>query len=257
MATVSDRVEVYNRDAYSPAMESPRGEERGPRPGERAPDVDLPTTEPGARFSLGARPRERPVLVTFGALTCPYTFAALPALRALHAVFSERIDLVTVYVREMHPGERRPQPGTLHEKMRRAREWQRLDAIPWTVAVDRLDGEVHRAFGLLPAPAFLVDSKGRIAFRACWAGERRALRAAMERVLDAEGFGVEVPCGERERSPLARLRGAVALDIALSRGGERARREHRAACGRLRSSAERFAGSLLADLFRPTHRRAA
>ncbi|MEZ0227729.1 MAG: peroxiredoxin family protein, partial [Planctomycetota bacterium] len=161
---------VYNHDSFHREVMRDLRFRGGPGPGERAPDFDLPTTEIAGRFRLSSRREVRPVLLTFGSLTCPYTLGALDALRALYPVFEGRLDFVTVYVREMHPGELHPQPRTLHEKLRHAREWKRLDEIPWTVAVDRLDGEVHRAFGLLPTPAFLIDSKGRVAFRTVWSG---------------------------------------------------------------------------------------
>lgn len=245
---------VYNHDTFHRDVVRDLSFHGGPKPGERAPDFDLPTTEVGGRFRLSSRLGHRPVLVMFGSLTCPFTLGALDALRDLAPVFAGRIDLVTVYVREMHPGEKHPQPRTLFEKMKYAREWKTLDSISWTVAVDRLDGEVHRAYGLLPAPAFLVDSKGRVAFRCPWSGQRRALRRAMERVLDAEGFGVEETIvGEREVSPLSFVHGAIELKKALARGGAKARHDYRAAMGGVAASVQRlFSG--LEDLFMPVHR---
>ncbi len=248
---------VYNHDGFHGGVSRDVSFQGGPRPGDEAPDFDLPTTEPAGRFRLSSRRGKRPVLVTFGALTCPYALGALDALEALHPVFEGRIDFVTVYVREMHPGELHPQPRSLHEKMRHAREWKRLDRIAWPVAVDRLDGEVHRAYGVLPAPAFLVDSKGRVAFRTVWAGQRRTLRRAMEHVLDAEGFGLDdTIVGEREVSPLSFVHGAAALRKALARGGAKARADHRAAANGVTASVQRFFAGL-EDLFAPTHRRAA
>jgi thiol-disulfide isomerase/thioredoxin len=250
------RALVYNHDTFQRGMAGEQRFQDAPRPGDRAPDFDLPATEHGARFRLSARREKRPVLVTFGALTCPYTLAAVPAVRELHAAFADRIDLVTVYVREMHPGERRAQARNLHEKMRLAREWKALDGVTWTVAVDRIDGEVHRAYGLLPAPAFLVDSRGRIAFRSVWAGERRALHRAMERVLDAEGLGAgDTVVGAREASPLAFVHGTIALRRALARGGVRARDAYRAANSAVALSVERLVTGF-EDLFTPPHRAA-
>ena len=196
------------------------------------------------------------MLLAFGALTCPQALGAVPALRDLERAFRGRADVVTVYVREMHPGELRPQPRLLHTKMRYAREWVELDRIGWTVAVDRLDGETHTLYGLLPAPAYVIDSTGRVAFRCVWAGEKRAIRRAMESVLDAEGHGIPVPVlPEKERSPLCFVQSAIELKRALGRGGSKAREQYREAVGGMAASVQRFVAGL-EHILTPVRRRA-
>ncbi len=38
--------------------------------------------------------------------------------------------------------------------------------IPFDVAIDDIDGTLHRAFGTRPSSAYLIDSSGTIVFRA-------------------------------------------------------------------------------------------
>jgi hypothetical protein len=216
-----------------------------------APDFDLPTTS-GGRFRLGARRGKTPVLLTFGSLTCPQTIGAVAALKDVAREFRGRIELVTVYVRELHPGERRPQPRSLLTKMSRAREWIALDGVTWTVAVDRLDGETHRAYGSLPAPAFLVDSTGRITARWPTLGSCRSIAPQVARLLNEEGWGGASIQGEQGCGPAGPILRAIALDRALGRGGHRARADHRREMGRRALDVARVL-RWLGDLVAPVH----
>jgi peroxiredoxin len=87
---------VYNRDTFHTDMVGDLRFHAGPRPGETAPDFDLPTTEGAGRFRLSARRGRHPVLITFGSLTCPFTLASLAALHELHPIFKNRIELVSI-----------------------------------------------------------------------------------------------------------------------------------------------------------------
>jgi hypothetical protein len=174
-------------------------------------------------------------------------------LKQIHRQFAGRIELVTVYVRELHPGERHRQPRSLHEKLAHAREWVALDGVPWAVAVDRLDGETHRAWGGLPAPIYLVDSEGRIVSRCASAGSGRSLARQLARLLNDEGFGAASVQGELRCPAVGRIRGAIALERALARGGLRARAEYRRETGRAAVLVRVF--RRLEDLFAPLHTR--
>lgn len=65
----------------------------------------------------------------------------------------ERVDFATLYVREAHPGDRYPQPEALDRKLEFARELKQRDALPWPVAVDDVDGELHRRLDPKPNAA--------------------------------------------------------------------------------------------------------
>lgn len=78
------------------------------------------------------------------------TRGARPGLNNLYDDFGDQIAFLSIYVREAHPGEIYPHHTSDEQKMRHARDWVRLDHVPRTVAVDRLEGDVHKAYAPLP-----------------------------------------------------------------------------------------------------------
>jgi len=95
------------------------------------------------------------------------------------------VAFVSVYVREAHPGERYPHHTNDVQKWTHARDWVAQDPIPWTVAVDTLEGVTHRAYGPLPNSIYLVDRGGHVAFRALWAGQEGLVRDKLDELLVA------------------------------------------------------------------------
>lgn len=154
-----------------------------PGPGDRVPRFTLPTVDGGevASAALGTRP----VLLVFGSRTCPVTESAMPRINRLHAEYGDRVRFVLVQTREAHPGERIPQPGTFEEKLQHARRLRDHHEVAFEVAIDDIDGTLHRAFGPKPNSAYLIDPDGTILFRAHWANDEETLR----RVIDAVATG--------------------------------------------------------------------
>ncbi|WP_435613100.1 TlpA family protein disulfide reductase [Streptomyces sp. bgisy159] len=147
-------------------------------PGSPLPEFDLPTLD-GDRFAsrtLGGRP----VLMVFGSRTCPVTESAVPVLKRLHARFGDRVRFVLVNTREAHPGQTIGQPTTAEEKHRHAERLRHHHGVPFEVAVDDIDGTLHRAFTPKPNSAYLIDTDGTIRFRSHWANDEPALRRALE-----------------------------------------------------------------------------
>jgi hypothetical protein len=216
----------------------------GPRPGEPAPPIDLPTVS-GEGFRLADCRGLRPVLLEFGSITCPMAAGARPALLRLWRDFGDRVELVSVYVREAHPGERYPRHESLEQKMAHARDWAERDPRPWTVAVDRLDGAVHRAYRPLPNSVYLIDSSGHVAFRALWAAAERLLRKKLEELLAAEAKGaLPADLGERANRLLPLFHGAVEFDDTMARAGEKAARDVRREMGLVPYALQRAASRL-------------
>ncbi|MDY7087715.1 MAG: alkyl hydroperoxide reductase [Actinomycetota bacterium] len=151
-----------------------------PGPGDRMPAFDLPTLD-GGRFT-DAELGPRPVLMVFGSRTCPVTESAGPVLAALHHDFGGRVRFVLVNTREAHPGERFGQPQTAEDKWRHAEELRRHHEVRFEVAVDNLDGGLHRAMSPKPNSAYLLDTTGVIQYRAHWANDEQGLRTALTAV---------------------------------------------------------------------------
>ena len=87
-----------------------------------------------------------------------------------------------VNVREAHPGAATPQPADADQKRAHAERLRDLHKIPYEVAVDDIDDELHRALRPKPNSAYLLGTDGTILFRAHWANETKAIAEALDAV---------------------------------------------------------------------------
>jgi len=156
-----------------------------PGPGDRIPDFDLPTLD-GGRFRSADLAETGAVLLVFGSYTCPVTESAAPGLNQLHAGFGDRMRFVMVNVREAHPGKNVPQPQLMDQKTANAEQLRDLHGFDFEVAVDDIDGTLHRALSPKPNSAYIVDRDGTILFRAQWANDTSALSEALEAITDGK-----------------------------------------------------------------------
>jgi hypothetical protein len=154
------------------------------------------------------------------------TKSAGRVLRKLFAEYGDKIGFVTLYVREAHPGNRYPQPRTFEQKLAHARAYADRDCITWPVAVDDLDGSLHRALDEKPNAAYVMDADGNVAYRLLWSNGAHALRHALGGVLSGKH-------GQTQARVAPMLRGAAYLVETLKLAGSRAvsdfRREARPA----------------------------
>jgi hypothetical protein len=147
--------------------------------------------------------------------------SASSGLKDLYEELGDRVRFVTIYVREAHPGERVSQPKTFEAKMAHALWYARRDQIPWPVAVDDLEGTIHRLLGRLPDAGFIVDSEGTIAARVLWSNDWRGLRSALLAIL----AGKQPVRATRNASIVPLLRGAGMTHEVLKRAGPSAGRD--------------------------------
>lgn len=175
---------AYRFDTFrtSLLLDDMRFRDTDPGPGDRAPDISLPTLDAGTVHV--ASPGPRPMLLVVGSRTCPVTESAVPRLARLHGEVGDRVRFVLVNTREAHPGERIPQPRTSEEKHAHARALRDHHGVAFEVAVDDIDGGLHRALGPKPNSAYLIDPDGTIVHRAHWANDEAALRRAIAAHLD-------------------------------------------------------------------------
>ena len=156
-----------------------------PWSGDRVPDFDLPTLG-GDCFRSADLGGTGPALLIFGSYTCPVTDNAAPGLNELHARFGDRVRFVMVNVREAHPGAAVPQRKTREQKMAHAEQLRGLHGFRFEVAVEDIDGTLHRAMSPKPNSAYALGKDGTIVFRAYWANDTNALAAALEAVVAGE-----------------------------------------------------------------------
>lgn len=143
--------------------------EGGRPPGEPFPDFEVTTLDGGTlrRDDLLGEP----FLIVFASYTWPMTRSARGALHRVHDAYGDRIRFITLCVREAHPGDDYPQPNTLDRKLTPARDYAQRDDITWTVAVDDVEGTLHRQLDAKPHAAYLVGPDGKVVFRTLWANE--------------------------------------------------------------------------------------
>jgi len=163
------------------------------------PHLDLPTTDGGRFSNASIAAHGGPVMLVFGSLTCPVTESAGAGLVELASKYGQAVRFVLVNVREAHPGRRTPQPCTAEEKARNAAALKAHHGFDFEVAIDDLEGSVHRAFGTRPSSAYLIDASGTIVFRAHWSNSLPALEKALD---DLVGGSVPTPTtvGQTPRS---------------------------------------------------------
>lgn len=155
-----------------------------PGPGDQMPSFDLPTISGGRFASEQFDGTGQPTLVVFGSLTCPITESAGEGLVRLHRRYGSSVRFVLVDVREAHPGASAPQPIDPVDKVRHAEQLAAHHQLPFEVAVDDVDGSLHRAVGTRPSSAYLVDPDGTIVFRAHWSNLTDDLDEALAAVTE-------------------------------------------------------------------------
>ncbi len=194
----------------------------GPPPGLPMPEFDLPTIsgDPLRKSDFVGR---RPLLLTFASITCPMVASNGPALKRLHKEFGDRVAFATLYVREAHPGERYPQPEAFEQKHEHARAYKRRDQIPWPVAVDNAEGDLHRALDPKPDAAYLMDIDGNVAFRTVSSSNERVLREGLEAIASRQPLVI----GEHQPRVVPLLKGVGMTYEVLDFAGQEAKEDFR------------------------------
>lgn len=192
----------------------------GPKPGDRVPDQPVRNLD-GEPIQLGELHPGKPLLLTFGSITCPMTMDAMPILKRLHHEFGDDVVFATLYVREAHPGDRYPQPHTFEQKRSHARTLRDRDDIPWQILVDDVDGNLHRALDPKPTAAYLLGPDGTVLSRMLWANYERPLRQALRKVVRSGPH----PMRQHQDRMIPMMRGVANMRRVLDAAGPTARRD--------------------------------
>src|SRR4051812_4791474 len=173
----------YNYEHFTRDLLKDFKSDSGPEAGETAPDFTLRTID-GDKLSLSDFEEHKNVLLTFGSGTCPMTLGSIAGLNRLYDKYrGDDVEFLFVYVREAHPGEDLPAHNSMDEKFRAAEQFRYEEDLKMPVLVDDLRGSVHRKYGKLPNPSFLIDKSGRVAFRTQWT-QANILDRAINELLD-------------------------------------------------------------------------
>lgn len=223
--TAPDKAEAgsryrYDRFTTKLLLNDLRFSSTAPSAGSPMPDFDLETLD-GGRVRRDDLVGERPVLLVLGSLTCPMTASSAPSLEQLHREYGDRVEFVTVYTREAHPGEQIPQPSSLDEKRAHAASLAERDHLGWRVAIDDLEGTLHRQLDGKPNAAYLMDRDGRLAFRTIWASDTGSLRAALDAV--SQGRRPKRQSSSAMARPMMAALGSI--DPVVAKAGSSAQRD--------------------------------
>ena len=133
-----------------------------------APDFAVTDLE-GKTLRLSDYKGRKHVVFEFGCITAPVFVNDIPTLNKLHAQFQDHdIQVLIIYAREAHPGDRYSAHTSFEQKVSYARDLQRLEQIQCPVLVDSLEGDAHHLYGLRPSPVYVVNTDGLIVYKASW-----------------------------------------------------------------------------------------
>ncbi|OPY67195.1 MAG: Iodothyronine deiodinase [Syntrophorhabdaceae bacterium PtaU1.Bin034] len=213
---VAYRYDHFRREVLKEEL----GFRAGPAPGDPFPAFDLETTD-GGRVRKSEFVGKRPVLITLGSVTSPMTASAGPVLKRLYKEFGEDVEFITLYIREAHPGERYPQPKNFREKLVNGRIYKERDRIPWQVAVDDIEGTLHRSLDSKTNAAYIIDLDGNVAFRSLLSNDYDTLYRALAEVLTMKRGSV----GQSEKEIIPIMRGLGELYDTLDFAGNGAKKD--------------------------------
>lgn len=106
-------------------------------------------------------------------------------MEALAAEFGDTASFFTVWVREPHAGGDFPQPEDIETRQQYAHACVDADGAKIPVIVDDMEGSLHQHLGYFPNSVYVLDSRGRVAYRAMWL-DHREIRRVIERLRETD-----------------------------------------------------------------------
>ncbi len=104
-------------------------------------------------------------------------------MEALAADYADRdAAFFTVYVRDAHAGGDFPQPTSIDERIHHADACRQADGQQIPVIVDEISNPIHESYGSLPNMVYVIDSRGKVAYRSTWT-KHAQVREAVERLV--------------------------------------------------------------------------
>ena len=138
---------------------------QGPKVGESAPDFEL-TGLDGDPLHISSF-RGRWLVLETASTSCMMYARNVGKIGLLRQKYPD-IEWLLVYVREAHPGRRRPAHQNMAQKLDLAGTLKEDFGEARTVAVDTLSGDMHRAYGSLPNMVYVLNPEGEVVYRCDW-----------------------------------------------------------------------------------------
>ncbi|KAA8962457.1 deiodinase-like protein [Mycobacterium sp.] len=209
MTDTNSAVTAYNYDHFGLEHRS-MDHLGGVAVGEPAPDFTA-TRLDGTEVKLSDF-RGKPVVLETGSASCPMYVGHIEPMNALAFRFPD-VAFLVLYVREAHPGRRIGAHRDHAQKTAAARIVADQEQEGRTILIDDLAGTAHRLYGAMPNTVHVIDTDGRVAFRAMW-NDPAAVEAVLRTML----------AGQDTATVRARFRptGPATLFRVLRRAGWRA-----------------------------------
>lgn len=137
----------------------------GPEAGQPAPDFELSGLD-GKPIKLSSY-RGRWLVIETASTSCMMYGRNVEKIGLLQKKYPA-VEWLVAYVREAHPGRRRPAHQDMSQKLELAKTLKGDFGETRTVAVDKLAGDMHRAYGSLPNMVYVISPDGEIVYRCDW-----------------------------------------------------------------------------------------
>jgi hypothetical protein len=177
----------------------------GLKAGDQYQDVELSTLD-GKKVHLSDYMKGKPLVLETGSMTCPmYAQSTAPMQTLIQK--NPQLDYLLLYVREAHPGERRPQHSSIEDKLDAAAQTRRrYSEYSRPILVDSIDGAAHQFYGAMPNSIFIIAPNGKIVFRSIWNNTKE-----IESILASLSRGENITSRELKAIPPFSLRGVRTL----------------------------------------------
>lgn len=192
---------VYNRPRFT-VMQYDWDVFKGPRAGE--PAIDFSFSDLDGNEVRISDFRSKWLILETGSSTCSMYTKNIPGMKDLRAQHPD-VELILVYVREAHPGERLHQHRTFDEKLNAAKNVAPKYDEDRTVLVDQLAGKFHITYGAMPNIVYVINPEGVVHYRCNWA----TINGLADALKDRENINAN------EHADMHKLRASRGMWIAI------------------------------------------
>ena len=97
----------------------------------------------------------------------------------------QEVGAIFVYTNEAHPAEHYPHLTSMELKFRHAHALRDVYGVTRPILVDTLEGDCHRAYGMMPNMTWIFDRNGSPVYKTDWT-DARSVESAIEYLIDVQ-----------------------------------------------------------------------
>jgi thiol-disulfide isomerase/thioredoxin len=149
----------------------------GPQVNDSAPDFSLKTHDGKGPISLSSFRNAKPVVLTFGSITCPPYRQRFPGVEALRKQYGDQVQFLAVYIREAHAADgwvleantradiSVPQHTNQGERLTACQRFCEMLKPGYPLLVDEFDDRVAHDYSATPNRLYIIDRDGKVAYK--------------------------------------------------------------------------------------------